>query len=170
LDVAPCPARFGTFQTGSSEFVIFLGLVPRLLGVKFILFRLLLRPTACMTATWCVCMAQGIIPLRVSVVALAPRVMAHAPVRAGGRSCEAETCCSRRRLVVGIPLVGNWSEMLPTGQRVDVLPVWVLTRALSPPHIESWPSHCQRCWVTLCLTQIFSPSKGGLIRALVSSP
>jgi hypothetical protein len=33
LDVAPCPARFGTFLTGSSEFVIFLGLVARLLGV-----------------------------------------------------------------------------------------------------------------------------------------
>jgi hypothetical protein len=35
LDVAPCPARFGTFLTGSSEFVIFLGLVPELLGVMF---------------------------------------------------------------------------------------------------------------------------------------
>jgi hypothetical protein len=35
LDVAPCPARFGTFLTGSSEFVIFSGLVPGLLGVMF---------------------------------------------------------------------------------------------------------------------------------------
>jgi hypothetical protein len=35
LDVAPCPARFGTFLDRSSEFVIFSGLVPRLLGVKF---------------------------------------------------------------------------------------------------------------------------------------
>jgi hypothetical protein len=35
LDVAPCPTRFGTFWTGSSEFVIFLGLVPRPLGVMF---------------------------------------------------------------------------------------------------------------------------------------
>jgi hypothetical protein len=33
LDEAPCPARFGTFLTGSSEFVIFSGLVPGLLGV-----------------------------------------------------------------------------------------------------------------------------------------
>jgi hypothetical protein len=35
LDVAPCPARFGTFLGRSSEFVIFSGLVPRLLRVKF---------------------------------------------------------------------------------------------------------------------------------------
>jgi hypothetical protein len=35
LDVAPCPARFGTFLGWSSEFFIFLGLVPKLLGVKF---------------------------------------------------------------------------------------------------------------------------------------
>jgi hypothetical protein len=35
LDEAPCPARFDTFLTGSSEFVIFSGLVPGLLGVMF---------------------------------------------------------------------------------------------------------------------------------------
>jgi hypothetical protein len=35
LDVAPCPARFGTFLDRSLEFVIFSGLVPGLLGVKF---------------------------------------------------------------------------------------------------------------------------------------
>jgi hypothetical protein len=35
LDEAPCPARFGTFLTRSSEFVIFSGLVPGLLGVMF---------------------------------------------------------------------------------------------------------------------------------------
>jgi hypothetical protein len=35
LDVAPCPARFGTFLGRSSEFVIFSGLVPGLLVVKF---------------------------------------------------------------------------------------------------------------------------------------
>jgi hypothetical protein len=44
-----------------------------------------------------------------------------------------ETCRARRRLVTGIPLVGNWSEMQPTSQRQDVLPVWVLTGVLSPP-------------------------------------
>jgi hypothetical protein len=35
LDEAPCPARFGTFLTRSSEFVIFSGLVLGLLGVMF---------------------------------------------------------------------------------------------------------------------------------------
>jgi hypothetical protein len=35
LDVALCPARFGTFLGRSSEFVIFSGLVHGLLGVKF---------------------------------------------------------------------------------------------------------------------------------------
>jgi hypothetical protein len=35
LDVAPCPARFDTFLTRSLEFIIFSGLVPGLLGVKF---------------------------------------------------------------------------------------------------------------------------------------
>jgi hypothetical protein len=35
LDEAPCPARFDTFLTGSSEFFIFSGLVPGLLGVMF---------------------------------------------------------------------------------------------------------------------------------------
>jgi hypothetical protein len=135
--------------------------------------RLLSGPAACMAASWCTCMARGIIPQRASVVVLAPRVMAHVPVGAEGRlceaetfrarrrlvvrggdlSCEAETCRVRRRLVVrcrdfsceaetsrgGIPLVGNWSEVLPTGRRPDVLPVWVLTGVLSPPRLESWP-------------------------------
>jgi hypothetical protein len=35
LNEAPCPARFGSFLTGSSKFFIFLGLVPGLLGVMF---------------------------------------------------------------------------------------------------------------------------------------
>jgi hypothetical protein len=48
-------------------------------------------------------------------------------------SCEAETGRARRRLVrggdwsEGVPLVGNWSEMLPIGRERDVLPVRVLT-------------------------------------------
>jgi hypothetical protein len=53
--------------------------------------------------------------------------MAHASVGVGGAH-------ARRRLVVrggdlseGIPLVGNWLEMLPTGQKHDNLPVWFLT-------------------------------------------
>jgi hypothetical protein len=35
LDEAPCPARFCSFLTRSSEFFIFSGLVPGLLGVMF---------------------------------------------------------------------------------------------------------------------------------------
>jgi hypothetical protein len=35
LDEAPCPTRFYTFLTRSSEFLIFSGLVPGLLGVMF---------------------------------------------------------------------------------------------------------------------------------------
>jgi hypothetical protein len=35
LDEAPCPARFDSFLTGSSEFFIFSGLVLGLLGVMF---------------------------------------------------------------------------------------------------------------------------------------
>jgi hypothetical protein len=84
-------------------------------------------------------------------------VMAHVPVGVGGSSCEAETCRARRRLVVrgrdlskGVPLVGNWSEMLPIGREHDVLPESVLTGVLSLPRPESWPSRCQRCQVTLC--------------------
>jgi hypothetical protein len=33
MDEAPCPERFDTFLTGSSEFFIFSGLVPGLPGV-----------------------------------------------------------------------------------------------------------------------------------------
>jgi hypothetical protein len=39
LDEAPYPARFDTFLTGASEFVIFSGLVPVLLGVMFALLH-----------------------------------------------------------------------------------------------------------------------------------
>jgi hypothetical protein len=84
--------------------------------------------------------------------------VAHTPVVVGGElaqdgylSCEAETC-ARWRLVVqgrdlseGVLLVGNWSEMLPTSREHDVLSVRVLTGVLSPPRLESWPSHCQWC-------------------------
>jgi hypothetical protein len=65
--------------------------------------------------------------------------MAHASVGVGGAR-------ARRRLLVrggdlseGIPLVGNWSEMLPTSRKHDVLPVWVLTGVLGLPRLESWP-------------------------------
>jgi hypothetical protein len=53
-----------------------------------------------------------------------------------------ETRAGRRLVVRGgdlsgeVPLVGNWSEMLPTGWEHCVLPVRVLTRVLSPPRLE----------------------------------
>jgi hypothetical protein len=73
-------------------------------------------------------------------------------VRGGDLPCETETCRARRRLAMRdgdlsceaetcrgeIPLAGNWSETLPTGRKHAVLPVWVLTGVLSPPHLESW--------------------------------
>jgi hypothetical protein len=65
--------------------------------------RLLSGSAACMAASWCICMARGIVPLRALVV-LAPWVRAacHGPrtSRSQGRSCEAETCRA-------IPLVWN---------------------------------------------------------------
>jgi hypothetical protein len=43
--------------------------------------RFLSGPAACMTASWCICMAQGIIPPRVSVEVLVPQARAacHGP-------------------------------------------------------------------------------------------
>jgi hypothetical protein len=129
--------------------------------------RLLSKPTAFMAANWCICMARGVIPptrhgkgarasgsRRVSwpthgvggelvrggdllCEAETCRARRRLVVRDGDLSGEAETCRARRRLVVGILLVGNWSEMLPTGRNRDFLPVWVLTRVLSLPHLES---------------------------------
>jgi hypothetical protein len=106
--------------------------------------RLLSGPAACMTASWYICMARGVVPPRITVKVLAPQACTacHGPrtsrswgevVRGGDLSCEVETCRAR------IPLVGNWSETLPTGRKRDVLPVWVLTRVLSLPRLESWP-------------------------------
>jgi hypothetical protein len=98
-----------------------------------------------MAASCCSCMTWRFVPPHASVARLVPCVWAHAPVgaglvvRGGDLSCEAETCCARWRLVVGVPLVGNWSELWPTGQRLDVLPVWVLTKIFSPPCPESLP-------------------------------
>jgi hypothetical protein len=72
--------------------------------------RLLSRPAACMTASWCICMARGIVPPRVMVEVLVPQARAtcHGPhtsqsrgelVRGGDLSCEAETRRARQRLV-----------------------------------------------------------------------
>jgi hypothetical protein len=98
-------------------------------------------------------------------------------VRGGDLSCETETCRARRRLVVGVPLVGNWSEMQATGQRLDVLPVWVSTRVFSPPCPESFALTLSILAFTLsmmleCLVvlrEVISPSKGALIWALVNN-
>jgi hypothetical protein len=66
--------------------------------------RLLSGPVACMTASWRICMARGIVPPRILVVVLAPQARAacHSPRtnQSGESSCEAETCRARRRLLV----------------------------------------------------------------------
>jgi hypothetical protein len=87
---------------------------------------------------------------------------------------ESGTTRARRRLVVrggdrseGVPLVVNWSEMLPTSRKQDVLPVRVLTGVLGPPRLESWSSRCQswssRCqwrWKTLSRERLFHRQRG----------
>jgi hypothetical protein len=57
---------------------------------------------------------------------------------------ETETARANKRLVVqggdcseGVPLVENWSEILPTSREHDVLTVMVLTGVLNPPRLES---------------------------------
>jgi hypothetical protein len=91
--------------------------------------RLLSEPAACMTASWCICMARGIVPPRVTMEVLMPqaRVACQGPrtsrsrgelMRGRDLSCEAEACRARRRLVGGDPPCGelvrdaaNWSEV-----------------------------------------------------------
>jgi hypothetical protein len=112
--------------------------------------RLLSGPAACMGSQLVRLDGAGIGPPRVVVEAFVPqdRATCHDPrcsrswgelARGGDLSCETETYRARRRLVGGGPSSGNWSEMLPTSREHDVLPVKVLTGALSPPRIESWP-------------------------------
>jgi hypothetical protein len=107
-------------------------------------------------------MARGIISPRIMVEAFVPQARAtchgtRLSRSRGGSSCEAETCCASPRLVVrggdlseGVPLVGNWSDMLPSSREHDVLPMMVLTGFLSLPRLECWPPRCQWCWITLC--------------------
>jgi hypothetical protein len=105
--------------------------------------RLLSGPAACTGRQLVPLHGAGNRSPHVMVEVLVPQARAacHAPrpgrSRGGARA--------RQRLVVrggglleGIPLVGNWSEMLPTGRKHDVLPVWVLTGVLSLPRLESW--------------------------------
>jgi hypothetical protein len=88
--------------------------------------RLLSRSAACMAASSCICMEWRIVPPCVSVVVLASWACAvcHGPCtsrswgeveRGGDFSCEAETCRARQRLVVGIPLIGNFKSRLQGG-------------------------------------------------------
>jgi hypothetical protein len=83
--------------------------------------RLLSGPAACMTAGWCICMARGIVPPRVLVVVLAPwaRTACHGPRTSWsrGRSCEAETCRVRWRLVVQGGDSSGGSLLWGTGRR-----------------------------------------------------
>jgi hypothetical protein len=89
--------------------------------------RLLSGPAACMTASWCICMARGIVPPHILVVALAPWACdaCHGPRtnRSRVEVMRGETCRARWRLVVrsgtghGDPSCGelfgdaaNWSE------------------------------------------------------------
>jgi hypothetical protein len=75
--------------------------------------RLLSGRAAYMAANCCICMTWRFVPPYVSVVVLMSYVWAHALVGTGlvvrGEVllCEAETCRARRRLVMGVPLVGN---------------------------------------------------------------
>jgi hypothetical protein len=106
--------------------------------------RLLAGRAAYMASSCCTCMTWRFVPPHALVVMLTPCVWAHTPVGTGlfvqgGDLSRDWTCRARRRLVVGVPLVGNWSEMQPTGQRLDVLPVRVLTRVFSPPFPVSLP-------------------------------
>jgi hypothetical protein len=92
--------------------------------------RLLTGRAACMAASCCTCMTWRFV---------SPHACDARTVRLDPHTSRDWTCRARRRLVVGVPLMGNGSEMQPTGQRLDVLPVWVLTRVFSPPCPESLP-------------------------------
>jgi hypothetical protein len=83
-----------------------------------------------MAASCCTCMAWGIVPPCASVVVLVLCVWVHMPA-GPDFSCEAGTCRASWGFL-------QWG----TGRRcsqLDVLPVWVLTRVLSPPCPESLP-------------------------------
>jgi hypothetical protein len=138
-----------------------------------------------MAASCCACMAWGIIPPRVSVVVLAPWAFA---VRLGPRASWSRACRVRQRLVCGGDLsceaetcrgdpssgelvgdVTNWPKTKPLASvGLDQGPYSPCPESL-PSRYRSWPSRCQWCWIVVCLEEIISPSKGALIRVLVSS-
>jgi hypothetical protein len=79
---------------------------------------------------------------------------------------EMESAHANKLLVVrggdwskGLPLVGNWSEKLPTSRQQHILPVMVLTGVFSP-RLESWPSHCQWCQKTPPQKQLSRRQRG----------
>jgi hypothetical protein len=100
--------------------------------------RLLSGPAACMTASWCICMARGIVPPRISVVALAPwaRDACHGPrtIRSRAEVVRGETCRARWRLVMrGGDL--SWGPLLwGTSRRCCQL-----VRDLTSCQCGSWP-------------------------------
>jgi hypothetical protein len=90
--------------------------------------RLLVGRATCMAASYCTCMTWRFVPPLALVAVLVPCVRARTPVgtgllmRGGDLSCEAESSRVRRRVLVRggdlsceVPVVGNWSEMQPTG-------------------------------------------------------
>jgi hypothetical protein len=101
--------------------------------------RLLPGKVVSMAASCCPCMTWRFVLPHASVAMLVSCIWAHISVRArlvvrgrdflwlrlvvrgGDLSCEVETRRARWRLVVGVPLVRNWSEMQPTGRRLDIL-------------------------------------------------
>jgi hypothetical protein len=131
--------------------------------------RLLSRRAACMAAGCCTFMTWGIVPRArrwwCSRRGLSSRVWAHAPVRAGlvvrgeDLSCKAKTC---RGDPSSGELVGDAANWPKTGRlaSVGLRPGPLLLLVLNLCLCRSWSSHCQWCWIVLCLREIISPSKG----------
>jgi hypothetical protein len=102
--------------------------------------RLLPGKVVNMSASCCPCITWRFVLPHASVVMLVSCIWAHISVgarlvmrgedflwprlvvRGGDLSCEAETRHARWRVVMGVPLMRNWTEMQPTGQTLDVLP------------------------------------------------
>jgi hypothetical protein len=83
--------------------------------------RLLSGPAVCMAASWCICMARGVVPPRVMAKVLTPQARAtcHGPrtgrsrrelVRGGDLSCETETCRGSPSCRELVGDAANWSE------------------------------------------------------------
>jgi hypothetical protein len=87
--------------------------------------RLLPRQVACMAASYCFCVTWRFAPPHALAASLKLCARAHALVGAVGLSCEAETCCARRRLVVrGRDLSCEGSS---SGKLVEDAAIWPRT-------------------------------------------